>query len=111
MVELHVFQPQFTSEVGEFPCASALARWQLGFGDKVTTPRISRVKIDDSITRHLLPLLDGTRSRLDLSRIMREKIRSGEFADIGQKHDLLRELPMLLKERLQQMAEHGLLIS
>lgn len=110
-VELHVYQPKFTSELSEFPQISSLARWQLKRGDKVTTLNNTQVKIDDAFFRELLLMLDGTRNKLDLKRELRKKISSGEFADVGQKSALLSELIKMLEENLNQIANAGLLIS
>lgn len=111
MVELHVHQPKFTRKVSEFPLASPLARWQLKYGDSVTTMQMNQIKIGDSFSRHLLLLLDGTRSRFDLSKEIRKKISAGQLSDVGEKNELLRELPMLLKDNLKQIAELDLLVS
>lgn len=111
MVQLHVHQPKFTREISEFPLASPLARWQLGFGDRVTTLQMNQVEIGDTFSRHLLQMLDGTRSRLDLSKEIRKKISAGQFSDIGEKSELLRKLPVLLKDNLEQIAELDLLVS
>lgn len=111
MVELHVHQPNFTREVSETPLASPLARWQLGYGNSVTTMNMTQVRLDDSFLRNLLLLLDGTNSRLDLQKNLRKKISAGEFADVGDKSAILRDLPTMLKENLQKLADLGLIIS
>lgn len=110
-VELHVYQPRFAGEAGEFPRVSPLAQWQLKRVDKVTTLNNSQVKIEDSFFRHLLPLLDGTRNKLDLKKELRKKISAGQFSDVGEKSALLRDLPTMLQENLAQIAKLGLLIS
>lgn len=110
MVELHLHKPHFTNEVSEFPVASSLVRWQLNYGDQVTTMNNTQVKIDDSFFKNLLLMLDGTRNRLDLRKELRKKISAGELADVGEKGELLRDLPVMLKENLQKLAELGLLV-
>jgi methyltransferase-like protein/ubiquinone/menaquinone biosynthesis C-methylase UbiE len=111
MVELHVHKPNFTREISEFPTASELVRWQLSFTDSVTTMNITQVKVDDSFFKNLLLMLDGTRTKLDLKKELRKKISAGELADVGEKGVLLGELPVMLKENLQQIADLGLLVS
>ena len=111
MVELHVHKPNFTREISEFPTASHLARWQLTRGNDVTTMNITSVKVDDSFFKNLIQMLDGTRNRLDLKKELRKKISQGELSDVGEKGELLRDLPTMLKENLQQIAELGLLVS
>ena len=54
-------------------------------------------------------MLGGTRNRLDLKKELRKKISSGELSDVGEKGDLLRDLPAMLNENLKQIAELGLL--
>ena len=110
-VELHIHQPNFTRQVSDFPCVSPLAYWQLKRGDKVTTLNNAQVKIDDSFFRHLLPMLDGTRNKLDLKKELRKKISAGQLSDVGEKSALLRDLPMMLQENLAHTAKLGLLIS
>lgn len=110
MVELHVHQPKYAREFSEFPIASSLVRWQLTKGDTVTSAHITDVKVDDSFFKNLLLMLDGTRNRLDLKKELRQKISSGELSDVGEKGDLLRDLPTMLNENLRQIAELGLLV-
>ena len=110
-VELHIHKANFTREASEFPRLNPLAYWQLGRGDKVTTLNNTQVKIDDSFFRHLLPLLDGTRNRLDIKKELRKKISAGQLSDVGEKSALLRELPAMLQENLAQTAKLGLLVS
>ncbi len=110
-VELHTHQPNFTREISEFPTVSALARWQLTRGDSVTSMNLTRVKVDDSFFKSLLLLLDGTRNRLELKRELRKKISAGEFSDVGQKAELLSDLPTMFNENMEQIAGVGLLIS
>jgi methyltransferase-like protein/ubiquinone/menaquinone biosynthesis C-methylase UbiE len=111
MVELRVHKPNVAREISEFPATTPLVRWQLRHSDTVTTLNITQVKVDDSFFRNLLLMLDGTRSRLDISKEFRQKISAGELSDVGPKGDLLRDLPVMLKENLQQIAELGLLVS
>jgi methyltransferase-like protein/ubiquinone/menaquinone biosynthesis C-methylase UbiE len=111
LVELHVHQPKFAREISEFPIASELVRWQLSRGDRVTTANITDVKVDDSFFKNLLLMLDGTRNRLDIKKELRQKISSGELSDVGEKGDLLRDLPTMLNENLRQIADLGLLVS
>ncbi len=111
LVELHTYQPNFTREISEFPVASELVRWQLTKGDSVTTANITDVKVDDSFFRNMLLMLDGSRNRLDLKKELRQKISSGELSDVGEKGDLLRDLPTMLNENLKQIADLGLLVA
>ena len=62
-VLLHAAAARLTTEPGERPLASPIARRQLDEGGIVTTLCHESVRVDDEIGRRLLPLLDGTRSR------------------------------------------------
>lgn len=58
MVEFHVYQPAFTTELSEKPKASALAREQAKLGKRVTNLRHEVVDLDD-FSRHVLLFMDG----------------------------------------------------
>lgn len=61
-LDLHLYPPRLTIEIGERPRASPLARRQIERGPIVFNLRHTRVVIEDEITRRFLPLVDGTRS-------------------------------------------------
>ena len=56
----------FVIEPGGKPRASALARFQLAFGDRVTTMLHHVGRIEDALGHGLLSLMDGTRDRAAL---------------------------------------------
>jgi methyltransferase-like protein/ubiquinone/menaquinone biosynthesis C-methylase UbiE len=58
LVEFHVYQPAFTTELSETPKASALAREQAKMGRRVTNLRHEMVDLDD-FSRHALLFMDG----------------------------------------------------
>ncbi len=60
--------PAFTKTPGDWPMATALARWQVQQGEMVTDQRHRNVTITDGFTRQLLPLLDGETGRDALIR-------------------------------------------
>jgi SAM-dependent methyltransferase len=62
-VVLHTAAPRMTTEPGERPLASPIARQQVATGHIVTTLCHDSASIDDAVARRLLPLLDGTRTR------------------------------------------------
>jgi SAM-dependent methyltransferase len=66
-VVLHSAMPRVTTEPGERPLASPIARQQIATGTIVTTLSHDSVNVDHPIARRLLPLLDGTRTRRDLA--------------------------------------------
>ena len=60
---LHTAAPRLTTEPGERPLASRVARQQLATGRIVTSLCHDSVNLDHEIARRLLLLLDGTRTR------------------------------------------------
>ena len=70
LIELSTHAPRFVLEPGSTPTASPVARLQLERGPFVTTLRHTSVCIEDDLGRHLLRLMDGTRSREMLLREM-----------------------------------------
>lgn len=63
LVELHSWKPHLTSNPGNQPLASPLARLQSLEGDLITTLRHDQVWIHQGMSKKLLQLLDGTRDR------------------------------------------------
>ncbi|HTI33761.1 MAG TPA: class I SAM-dependent methyltransferase, partial [Miltoncostaea sp.] len=75
VVELFTCAPSFTLEVSDRPTASRVARLQAERGDDfVATLRHGTLHLEDPLARHLLCLLDGTRTRADLLREMQGAI-------------------------------------
>jgi methyltransferase-like protein/predicted O-methyltransferase YrrM len=67
-VEIHAHKAPFVTAVSERPVASALARLQGRTTLSVSTLRHEVLGIEDSLTRQVLLLLDGTRDRAALLR-------------------------------------------
>lgn len=106
-VKLHVFQPQFVAEAGEFPEASAFARWQVRRNcENVTTLSGMNLTPEDSFVSNLLLLLDGTRNREMLMKELSTKIEIAE----KDRDAFMRDLPDILEFNLSKMAESGLLL-
>ena len=75
LVELSTVPSAFAVEVSERPLASPVARLQAARGDAlVATLRHGSLHLEDALARHLLCLLDGTRTRVDLLREMEAAI-------------------------------------
>jgi methyltransferase-like protein/trans-aconitate methyltransferase len=106
LVELHLFQPEASTDVSETPKVNRLAVWQLPQANNVLTLLNLDVKIEDEISRHLLESCDGTRRREDLLKEMREFIEQSE--DIEDRETLLKDLPEWLDESLSQLAKLGM---
>jgi hypothetical protein len=72
------------------------------------TLRHKRIRLDDEPSRHLLTLLDGTRTRSELLPLMREYFaREGLAADSPEPKPSLEDLNAVLA----RMAEHALLLA
>ncbi len=65
-VELHTFEGGFTTAVSSKPCASSLARLQAPVTAMIPTLRHTTMHLGDSLSRNLVPLLDGTRTQEEL---------------------------------------------
>ncbi len=90
LVELHRYQPKFTSLVSDRPTASAFARWQIANGSEMVVSLANRNLTPESqATRMLITLLDNTRDKTalieDLSALIavpeNERGKIGDFVD------------------------------
>lgn len=70
LVKFHTHPPLFTLQPGEFPEASAVARYQASKGHAVATLTQYPAKIEGETARTFLQLLDGTRTREALAKEM-----------------------------------------
>lgn len=117
MVELRVREPHFTLEVSERPEVSPLARLQARHDTVVTNMRHESVMMDDPLSRHLLPVMDGTRDRAALLKSIATLIESGEVTtqEEGQpakdRAEVLKTLSEGLEENLAEIARLALLIA
>jgi methyltransferase-like protein/trans-aconitate methyltransferase len=105
MVELHVHRHDAFTQVSAMPKVNRLARWQLKGAANVLTLLDLDMKIDDSVSRKLLELLDGTRDRKMLLNEMKDFIKSAE--GIEDKNDLIRNLSSWLDDSLSNLARIG----
>lgn len=70
LTELHAGPFRLTGEPGVRPLASPLARLQAAGGDLVTNLRHQAIRIEDEFSARFLALLDGTRDRAALLRLV-----------------------------------------
>jgi hypothetical protein len=70
IVELDVAPPAFDAQLSENPRAGRLARLEARHGPWVTNIWQRRVELDDPANRYLISLLDGSRDRKTLARLM-----------------------------------------
>ncbi len=73
VAEFHVYQPPICTEAGDRPVASVVARWQAEAGVPVTSMLLSSAAMKEPELRKLLPLLDGSRDRGQLSKALSEQ--------------------------------------
>lgn len=112
MLQLHIHEPAFSTEVSEKPLASAVARWQAEESYSLSTLLSVGMKVQDALGIELIKLLDGTRDRRQLMADLTEIINSEKFDQPSEiKKNLLIEMPEKLEENLQKLAQAPLLIS
>jgi methyltransferase-like protein/predicted O-methyltransferase YrrM len=75
-VEIHAHRTPFVTDLSERPTASSLARLQLRKGISISTLRHEHLRIEDSLSRQLILLLDGTRDRAALLKHLGELANS-----------------------------------
>ena len=104
MVELHTFQAD-RAAAGDMPRLNPLARMQMRSAEHIVTGLGIDMKIEDEVSRRLLELLDGTRTRNTLFDEIGKFIRSSH--EIEGKKELLAGLPEWLDESLAELAKIG----
>jgi methyltransferase-like protein/SAM-dependent methyltransferase len=116
LLELHVFQPPFVTEVSARPRASALARYQAASGSRITNLRHESLALGDA-ERHILARLDGTKDRKGLSEVLERMVARGELT-MGDGQEtasdaptLKQSLPEVLDRQLLQFAKNALLVA
>lgn len=108
LVYLHRFRPQFATEPGEFPKASAFVQWQLRHkAENLTTLSGMNLKPDNDLMRLLILLLDGSRDR---AALVTETAARIEF-DEAKKAELTAQLPVTIENKLAELAKLGLLLA
>ncbi|MBK8150143.1 MAG: class I SAM-dependent methyltransferase [Acidobacteria bacterium] len=106
LIELHLFQPAASQEVPDRPVTNSLARWQLPQANNVLTMLNLDVKVEDAVSRRLLELLDGKRSKAELKTDLRTFVEASD--DLEDKAELLKNLPEWIDESLFQLAKLGM---
>lgn len=105
LVELHVHQPTADTEAGEKPAVNKLSRWQLGDANNVLTLLNKDLKLNDETARHLLVILDGTRTKTDMIADMKAFISAND--SIEDKQQLIADLPSWIDESVTELARLG----
>ncbi len=107
-VKFGCYSPSFAAKAGEFPVASAFARWQISERlENLTTLAGKNLSTTDPVLRLIISLLDGTRDRHQLAV---ELLAATEVPD--DERDAFRNaLPEIIEGQLTQIAAAGLLIA
>ena len=90
------------------PKVDRLARWQLASANNVLTRLNKDLKLNDLTSRHLLELMDGTRSQVELERDLRPYIRSVTDLDDEARRELLDTLKTWIDTSITELARLGL---
>jgi len=114
LIELHLYEPKFAALPSEKPLVSPIARLQAQNNDLVSTLRQNAIGIQDDVIRNLLILLDGTRTRRDVTREVKRRIENGKirfkFDSNAERREFLNDLPAIIEENLQAMAKLALFV-
>ena len=95
--------PSFVVTPGDLPLATPLARDQAQHDTAVTNRLHGAVKLD-VVAHWLLPHLDGSRTREDLSTLVESAVASGQFQVTNNKQPV----DSITRESAQQIVEHAL---
>jgi methyltransferase-like protein len=115
LVELHTRPADFVTRASDRPVAAAAARAQAASSRVVTNRRHETVRLDD-VSRHILPLLDGTRGRQDLLELLETSVEEGVLSvypaggDDQVPEDVGASLAGALENSLSDLAASALLI-
>jgi SAM-dependent methyltransferase len=107
-VKFGCYSPKFASKAGEFPVASAFARWQINEQlENLTTLAGKNLRTTDPVLRLIISLLDGTRDR---NQLVIEIMAATEVPD-NERAAFRDALPEIIEGQLTQIAAAGLLIA
>jgi methyltransferase-like protein len=115
-VKLVTHVPTWTRAVSERPIASPLVRWQVATGRPVTNVWHHLVKLEDSLLRHCLSLLDGARDHPALVEALAQFMAANEvFIKQGQEEirdpvKVRQILAAALPSNVAKFARLGLLV-
>ncbi len=105
MIALHVHQPDGFTEVTAKPKVNRLARWQMQNASNISTTFGLDMQIQDDVSRRLLELLDGSRTRDETFDEIDRFVRSAD--DVEGRAQILETLPEWLDESLLNLAKIG----
>ncbi|MHC2068052.1 methyltransferase regulatory domain-containing protein [Bremerella sp. T1] len=114
IVELQYNPSRYTADIPEFPKTSAVARMQAESTNRLTSCRHETVTVDD-LSKHLVPLMDGTRTKDQLVAELKRLVDEGKLV-IQQKGERPDSLSMdtvmdkAVDEVLSRVAKASLLV-
>ncbi len=112
LVEFHVYQPRFVTEISDYPLVSPVARYQAAHDQPVTNLRHERLTLD-TMTAKLLTFVDGSRDVAGLvAALEAEDMLEFEHQDQQPLDDvtIVEILTEIVHEKLQQFAHAALLV-
>ncbi|HWN93882.1 MAG TPA: class I SAM-dependent methyltransferase [Methylomirabilota bacterium] len=107
--DLHTHPGKFSVEISALPKASPLARLQIESSDTVATLRHTTMKLDGALSRELLKLLDGTRSRSVILEKLVDFVAAAKKLPEMERREITRQIDEQLDANLEQAARGGLL--
>lgn len=105
LVELHSYAPEGNTTIGKRPRVNKLSRWQLKDANNVLTLLNKDLKLDDEVARHLLELMDGTRTKMTLVTEMQKFVRSQK--DRQDKNEIIRNMDSWIDDSVAELARLG----
>jgi methyltransferase-like protein/cyclopropane fatty-acyl-phospholipid synthase-like methyltransferase len=111
-IDFRFIPNRFTTNVSERPCVSALARYQARTGAAITTQRHQLLN-PDAISRLLIQVIDGTKTKEDLVDVVSQLIASGNLkvtVQNGQNVDMSTIHRITVDKAIEQLRKNALLV-
>lgn len=115
LVELSLYPPRFTMEIGTAPKVSRLARLQAKDGSRIVNQRHESVELD-TFSRHILALLDGSCKDEELLQAVQVLAKQGitvvaeDKTSVVVNYEDVETLKKLLDSTLLRIAQSALLL-
>jgi len=116
IVELQYSPSRYVVQPSEYPKTSAVVRLQAAGTNRLTNARHESVAVDD-LTRHMTPLIDGTRTKDELAQELKKLVDSGKLVIQQKKNDSDTQINMdevmsqAIDEVLRRLSNASLLIA
>src|SRR5690606_5423481 len=107
---------RYVVEPSEYPKTSGVVRLQAVGTNRLTNARHESVAVDD-LTRHMTPLIDGTRTKEQLAQELKKLVDSGKLVIQQKKNDSGTQINMdevmsqAIDEVLRRLSNASLLIA